>query len=173
MFANFLFILFLYQIVAAEARNMKKGTHAYHVGVSAAGMNAVWRQGTAKPESYQYSFSFMAYERQEKGTIPFAVTYSKNVSNEGCFIDEMMNENANFQPDFIFWAYPDQMYKSKLISLTSKLRYFESFERQYYDGISSKSIGFWSPSMEKGLGNFHLISYVSIIVCRKLLNIQD
>ena len=141
---------------------MKEGTNKYHVGVSSKGMNAVWRQGTAKPDSYQYSFSFMAYERQEQGTIPFAVTMSGNGSNVDCFIDELTLKNNNAQPDFIFWVYPEKVYASKLISVTSKLKSTESFEYQYYSGIRSKSMGFWTSSFEKDYGNFNSISTLFI-----------
>ena len=144
--------------VATQTRNMKEGTNKYHVGVSSKGMNAVWRQGTAKPDSYQYSFSFMAYERQEQGTIPFAVTMSGNGSNVDCFIDELTLKNNNAQPDFIFWVYPEKVYASKRIILTSKLKDTESSEYQYYYGVTSKSIDFWSPTLKNDFGNFHLIS---------------
>ena len=141
---------------------MKEGTHKYHVGISSEGMNAVWRQGTPKPESYQYSFSFMAYESQEKGTIPFAVTMITNGSNEDCFIDQISLENDNTQPDFIFWAYPKKVYASQSISLTSKLKDTELSEYHYYYRILSKSIGFWSPTLKNDFGNFDFISIVFI-----------
>ena len=136
---------------------MKKGTRKYHVGVSPTGMNAVWRQGSQRPGSYQYFFSFRAYDMSEKGTVPFSVTYAKNDSSEDCFIVKLNSENEQIQSDFVFWVYPKQVYGSQPISLISKLNNSDSSvpsNKRKYSSMTS----FWAPRLGNHFGNCDLLT---------------
>ena len=145
---------------------MQRGTHTYHVGISSTGLNAVWKQGSVKPSSYQYSNSFEAYDQQSKGTIPYAVTYSKDKSKEDCFIKQInaSKHEANYHnTDFMFWAYPSQVHGSIEISLRSKIDVpvsatakpssgYESGNSKSKEETSTSS--FWAPNFENNFGNY-------------------
>ena len=168
-FFSFLFaFISISETVASQTRRMQRGTHTYHVGVSTTGLNAVWRQGSVKPSVYQYSNSFEAYDQQKKGTIPYAVTYSKDKSKEDCFIKQInaSKHEANYHnTDFIFWAYPSQVHGSIEISLRSKIdvpvksAIEPSFSIGSGNSNSRESLSiasFWAPNFENNFGNYHL-----------------
>ena len=157
----------IYETVASQTRRMQRGTHAYHVGVSSKGLNAVWRQGSEKPSSYQYSNSFEAYDQEMKGTIPYAVTYSNDKSNEDCLIKQINSSKheKNYRDmDFIFWAYPNQVHGSIEISLLSKIDVPVDSANKPPLGFGSGNsnsresttiVSFWAPNFENNFGNYH------------------